>query len=323
MKTQFLFFLSLFSLGLLCQEQDLPDFLKEKCYINSITLNYQVNTNEQNDLKANYAKILSYIEMDRGDSLILSEPTIAASVLIDATVNGELETNNDLKIILEKYIHSEEYVLFKPDLVRLISVSKVTLSKGFDEDEDVQFFLAYNSIETDEFLAFVIEEDLYGSIFYDAFQRFKKNQEAEMSYDNYFQESYVSNYSWYNIADSVKTTNKPALLYFTGWGVVNGRKMEEIILNKKVIHQELKKYNCFSIYVDDRTKVDPNKKAFKGFTTYGNYWSDIQKKKFDADAQPYFVILDHKMKPILTQSFTLDETEFRSFLEKGLEILSR
>ncbi|MDE6179104.1 MAG: thiol:disulfide interchange protein, partial [Duncaniella sp.] len=53
--------------------------------------------------------------------------------------------------------------------------------------------------------------------------------------------------------------------------------------------------------------------------TYGDKWSYLQRSKFNANAQPYYVVLDDKGR-LVSGPFSYDESipRFTSFLEKGL-----
>ena len=54
--------------------------------------------------------------------------------------------------------------------------------------------------------------------------------------------------------------------------------------------------------------------------TYGDKWSYLQRSKFGANAQPYYVILDQNGKP-LNNSYPYDEDvdKYKKFLKTGLD----
>ncbi|MBC9795101.1 hypothetical protein [Sinomicrobium weinanense] len=80
--------------------------------------------------------------------------------------------------------------------------------------------------------------------------------------------------------EKAKTENKPILLCFTGYAVINSRKMEsEVVMKNKTVFETKKNdYINIWLYVDDK---DTGKK-----------WKDYQKENFDSGVQPYFVIPD-------------------------------
>jgi len=95
-----------------------------------------------------------------------------------------------------------------------------------------------------------------------------------------------------------KKNNKPVLLDFTGHACVNCRKMEERVWSDPKILQILKNdIVLVSLYVDDKRQLPENEQFVsettgKKIKTIGNKWSDFQIKKYRANAQPYYVLLD-------------------------------
>jgi len=96
-----------------------------------------------------------------------------------------------------------------------------------------------------------------------------------------------------------KSVKKPVLLDFTGHACVNCRKMEERVWSDPKVLEVLKNdIVLISLYVDDKRSL-PESEQYVSETTgkkiksIGNKWSDFQIKKYKANAQPYYVLLDH------------------------------
>ena len=77
--------------------------------------------------------------------------------------------------------------------------------------------------------------------------------------------------------------------------------------------------------VDDKKPLpQPEKVTENGKTitldTYGDRWSYLQRHKFQANAQPYYVVLDAEGN-LLSGPFSYDENipAFAEFLEKGIK----
>ena len=119
---------------------------------------------------------------------------------------------------------------------------------------------------------------------------------------------------------------KPVLLYFTGYGCVNCRKMELGVLIDSNIRALLDTaFISYCLVVDDRTKLPPEKQYFSSVldrqvTTIGRKNSELQAEKFNIMAQPYFVIVDAKGE-LLSNSlgYTNQKKEFIDFLQTGLK----
>lgn len=123
-----------------------------------------------------------------------------------------------------------------------------------------------------------------------------------------------------------KQTGKPVMLDFTGHGCVNCRKMELAVWHDaKVRDLIMKDYVLISLYVDEKTPLSqPIDVEENGSTTtlrtVGDKWSYLQRSKFGANAQPFYVLLDNDGKP-LNASYSYDEDvdKFVSFLKTGLD----
>ena len=96
-----------------------------------------------------------------------------------------------------------------------------------------------------------------------------------------------------------KQVNKPVLLDFTGHACVNCRKMEEKVWSDPAVLSVLKnEVVLISLYVDDKRELPKEEQYFseitgKNIRSIGNKWSEFQIKKYQANAQPYYVLLDH------------------------------
>ena len=115
---------------------------------------------------------------------------------------------------------------------------------------------------------------------------------------------------------------KPVMLDFTGYGCVNCRKME---LDPKVSDIINNDYVLITLYVDNKTPLSSPVKIMENGTertlrTVGDKWSYLQRVKFGANAQPFYVLIDNEGKP-LNKSYSYDESipKYIEFLQTGLE----
>ena len=123
-----------------------------------------------------------------------------------------------------------------------------------------------------------------------------------------------------------RMNNKPVMLDFTGYGCVNCRKMELTVWTDQNVSKLLTEdYVLITLYVDDKTKlaepitVTENGKE-RTLRTVGDKWSYLQRSKFGANAQPFYVLVDNKGMP-LNKSYSYDEDIklYIDFLETGLK----
>ena len=128
-----------------------------------------------------------------------------------------------------------------------------------------------------------------------------------------------------------KKVNKPILLDFTGYACVNCRKMEEHIWPKASIKPYFENdYVLISLYVDDKKELPENQKltverlggGARVLENYGHKWAHFQTQFFQSNSQPYYVLLSPDAKTILNNpiGYTPDETDYKAFLDCGLEI---
>ena len=123
-----------------------------------------------------------------------------------------------------------------------------------------------------------------------------------------------------------KRVGKPVMLDFTGYGCVNCRKMELAVwTDAKVSSLIQNDYVLITLYVDEKTPLsepievtDSGKK--RTLRTVGDKWSYLQRVKFGANAQPFYVLIDNEGMP-LNKSYSYNEEipAYVDFLQTGLK----
>lgn len=120
--------------------------------------------------------------------------------------------------------------------------------------------------------------------------------------------------------------NKPVLIDFSGFGCVNCREMENNVWIdprvKRILEQD---YVLITLIVDDKTALpepivvdDAGKK--RTLRTIGDKWSYLQRTKFGASSQPFYIPVDHNGIP-LSASYKrdLNVQRYIDFLQSGLK----
>ena len=123
-----------------------------------------------------------------------------------------------------------------------------------------------------------------------------------------------------------RLNGKPVMLDFTGYGCVNCRKMEAAVwTDPKVSDLINNDYVLITLYVDNKTPLTEPVKIVENGTertlrTVGDKWSYLQRVKFGANAQPFYVLLDNQGSP-LNKSYAYDKDipKYIEFLQTGLE----
>ena len=124
---------------------------------------------------------------------------------------------------------------------------------------------------------------------------------------------------------AAKVQKKPVVVDFSGFGCVNCRKMEAAVwTDDKVFDKLTNDFILISLMVDDKTPLpEPIEVEENGATrklrTLGDKYSYIQRHRFGANAQPFYVILDENGDP-MTGSYAFSESveDFLKFLDAGM-----
>ena len=123
-----------------------------------------------------------------------------------------------------------------------------------------------------------------------------------------------------------KSQGRPVMIDFTGFGCVNCRKMEAAVWTDPQVASMLNdKYVLISLYVDDKTPLSEPMTVTENGTqrtlrTVGDKWSYLQRVKFGANTQPFYVLIDNEGKPLNgSRSYDEDIQKYLDFLQKGID----
>jgi thiol:disulfide interchange protein DsbD len=121
---------------------------------------------------------------------------------------------------------------------------------------------------------------------------------------------------------AAKREGKPLLIDFTGHGCVNCRKMEENVwVDPQVIKRLKEDFVMVALYIDERLELPESKWYTSSYDgkekkTLGKQNADFQITRFNNNAQPYYVILDHQEQLLATpRGYDTDIASFVAFLD--------
>jgi thiol:disulfide interchange protein DsbD len=125
--------------------------------------------------------------------------------------------------------------------------------------------------------------------------------------------------------DYARKVGKPVMIDFTGYGCVNCRKMELAVwTDPQVSHIINNDYVLITLYVDNRQPLaEPinirENDAPRTLRTTGDKWSYLQRIKFGANAQPFYILIDNDGYPLnKPYAYKEDIDAYVNFLQTGL-----
>jgi len=124
-----------------------------------------------------------------------------------------------------------------------------------------------------------------------------------------------------------KRVHKPVMIDFTGHACVNCRKMEANVWSDKQIYQLINNnYILIQLYVDDKTDLPANERTKtanrRDIQTIGNKWSYLQISRFQANSQPFYVLLNPytEQQLVTPQGADFDSVSYLNYLNSGLSV---
>jgi len=126
---------------------------------------------------------------------------------------------------------------------------------------------------------------------------------------------------------AAKREGKPLLIDFTGHGCVNCRKMEENVwVDPQVLKRLKEDFVMVALYIDERMELPESEwytSSYDGKVkkTLGKQNADFQITRFNNNAQPYYVILDHNEQLLAKpRGYNTDIAAFVEFLDGAKKI---
>jgi len=127
-----------------------------------------------------------------------------------------------------------------------------------------------------------------------------------------------------------KVLNKPVFVDFTGHGCTNCREMENRVWSDPEVLKRLREnFVLAALYVDDKVIEMPKNdwytnKEGREVTLLGKKNAELQREKFGANAQPFYVILDSDGNSLIQpHAYDLDIASYIKFLDDGVAAFNK
>ncbi len=153
-----------------------------------------------------------------------------------------------------------------------------------------------------------------------------KNDLGEVRFKELFKLPHDINgfYDYKQALAYAKKVNKPVFIDFTGHGCVNCREMEANVWSDPGVLKRMNNdYVVVALYVDDKTELPQNEWYTSTYDnrekkTIGKQNADLQISKFNANAQPYYCLVDGDGNLLVQpKAYDLEVPHFIEFLEGG------
>ncbi len=123
-----------------------------------------------------------------------------------------------------------------------------------------------------------------------------------------------------------RAQNKPLFIDFTGHGCTNCREMEAVVWSDPEVLKRLKEnYVIVALYVDDKTELPEDQWYTSEYDgkikmTIGKQNADLQIRRLNNNAQPYYILLGADEKVLVSPvAYDKDVSNFVEFLDAGIE----
>lgn len=125
-----------------------------------------------------------------------------------------------------------------------------------------------------------------------------------------------------------KKVGKPLMIDFTGWACVNCRKMESQVWPDPEVDKRIRnEVVLVSLYVDEDTELPAAEHAVKKIgnsdfkiKTVGDKWVYMQASRYNTNAQPQYVLVDHNEQMLTreTAHYDSDIQKYVHWLDEGI-----
>lgn len=277
--------------------------------------------------------------IDSVDIYMLTNGPILGVIIVDQLSNdvdiGKI-TYQHLIDGLTKFKENEDYPSLRKDIeLVLYLVNRKASIKNWEQDKYL-----FEEFESPDSVLNMIHELVqtnsdslltYSQLFEKHFPRKEFTFKDGLTYQSGEENRKVDYYelsrelTYLEAQTKAKELNKPILLYFTGYGCANARKLEHYVLSEEKIKIIIEDYFIFlPLYVDDKTEI-PQEEWYKSnyirttINTIGKKNLELQIKNFQSNSQPLLVIINSQEEIFGIMGYIPNFPAYEKFLTDGLQ----
>lgn len=266
------------------------------------------------------------IDLDSIDKKILNPQVLAVQMIQLTDENKEINYGNIIDYI-DEFKSTEQYKKGRLAFEFTLNYENKVVNRA-DSLQVRQNFqnMGFSDSDLNEMMTVVYSDENSNLTYKEAFAEFIQSKEPKKKPQPAKNPDLL--YGHFKEIDNLNqlkenNSDKPTLIYFTGWADINGRKMEESFFNDREIQNLFDEYHCFLGYADDRSAIKPEQqKQFPNveMKTKGQYINEIEKSLFPKAYQPVILIVDSNFKLIDAYSYNKEKQDFIEFLERNKNV---
>jgi len=250
---------------------------------------------------------------------IISTPPLFATLILPLVESGnKMTTYQDIFNIVIEFQNSSEFPLLK----RSHHASKILKNKSVDLNDwvsaqELLLQIPLDSNEVQRFHSYLKDNLSKDNSYFEAWSLFKnfENEQLEKTTGttrenvkiNTKRKNEILSDKYYYMAlpeilKEAERINRNVVIYFTGWGHVDSRKLEVSLFDDMLLNELLfDKFMFVTLYTDDKTKIEnsPNQNEdMETNMTIGKRSQKIQLHYLGSEKLPAFILLNSKGKLI-------------------------
>ncbi|MCS3552332.1 MULTISPECIES: hypothetical protein [unclassified Sphingobacterium] len=266
---------------------------------------------------------------------IISTPPLFATLILPLVESGNKKTTyQDIFNVVLEFQNSSEFPLLKASHHSSESLKnkKVDLNTWIS-DQNLLLQIPIDSNEVQRFHSYLKDNLSRDNTYFEAWSLFKifENEKLEKTtgtarentkINNKRKNEILSDKYYYmalpKILKEAERINRNVVIYFTGWGHVDSRKLEVSLFNDMQLNELLfDKFMFVTLYTDDKTKIEnsPNQNEDKATNmTIGKRSKKIQLHYLGSEQLPAFILLNSKGELIRSLHKNINKATLLTFL---------
>ena len=323
----FIILINFFNLHFVNAQVNCKQLLKKKLSLEDI------EPNKVEGIFKDFAQ-LSECGLDSMALEIISTPPLFATLILPLASSNKITTYQDIFNIVMEFQNSSEFPLLR----RSHHASKILKSKSVDLNDwvsaqELLLQIPLDSNEVQRFHSYLKDNLSNDNSYFEAWSLFKNFEHEQLEKTtgtarenvkiNTKRKNEILSDKYYYMAlpeilKEAERINRNVVIYFTGWGHVDSRKLEVSLFNDMQINELLfDKFMFVTLYTDDKTKIEnsPNQNEDKGTNmTVGKRGEKIQLHYLGSEKIPAFILLNTRGELTRSLSKNINKETLRSFL---------